>query len=534
MQKSHGLDSGLLEFLGRRESYPHHPNTVKHIQTHISHVFMVPPLVYKIKKPVDFEFLDYSSLEKRRRLCHREVELNRRLCEGVYLGVVAIVKEEGHYRFTDENKTKSVVEYAVRMRELSEEHFLHHYIDEGTLSSDHLDRVAKKLTDFYMNQEIDENIAKWGRIENIRVNTDENFRQTKEFIDQTIEQHTFDAIQTFTNQYYEKHDTLFAQRIEDGRIVDGHGDLHLEHIHITPDQVRIYDCIEFNDRFRYGDLAADLAYLAMDLDFNDCWQQGRYFIDRMSRELDDSDLLQIIDFYKCYRAYVKGKVKSLQSAEEEVEPEERAQAADLAGRYFNLSLRYALLGSKPVVLVFMGRVGTGKSTLAKQIAEKLNLAYFSSDCIRKEMAGVPLTKRVSSSEREKLYSAEMSEKTYDKIRKKAVQKIEEGESVILDATFSHKAGRQKLVTQLEGTNGDYCFVEIQASNKVIKDRLMARQAQEDVISDARLEDFEMLNEKYNPPCELAGDRLIEIDSERAVGESTCQLYEKLVARHINR
>ncbi|MGD8428185.1 MAG: hypothetical protein PVH63_11160, partial [Balneolaceae bacterium] len=171
MKKSHGLNSDLLRFLAEAGSYPHKPEQVEHIQTHISHVFMVPPFVYKIKKPVNFGFLDYSTLKKRHEFCRREVELNRRLCDGVYLGVVAIVKENEKFKFVPENEAPdSVFEYAVKMRQLSEEHFLHSLIKEGKLDRQHLDRVADKLADFYRQQKPENEILKWGRIENVRVN----------------------------------------------------------------------------------------------------------------------------------------------------------------------------------------------------------------------------------------------------------------------------------------------------------------------------------------------------------------------------
>jgi len=533
MEKLHGLDTSLLQFLKRRESYPHKPSEVRHIQTHISHVFMVPPYVYKIKKPVNFEFLDYSTLEKRKKLCHREVELNRRLCDGVYLKVVAIAKNDDTYQFVEEDeRPESTVEYAVKMNQLDEEYFLHTYIDEGTLTKEHLDRVADKLAAFYLDQEPNPKIEKWGQIENIRVNTDENFNQTKDFVGKTIDENAYAAIKHFTNAYFEKNEELFKRRIKTRRIVDGHGDLHLEHIHITPEQVRIYDCIEFNDRFRYGDLAADLAYLAMDLDFNDCWQEEHYFINRMSAKLEDPDLLQIIDFYKCYRAYVKGKVKSMQSVEEEVEPEDRKKAASLASRYFYLSLRYAMIGSKPSVIIFMGRVGTGKSTLAEYLKERLNVEYFSSDRIRKTLAGVPLTQRVSEEERDSLYSSEMSKRTYDTLMDRAVQSVTNGKSVILDATFSRKEGRKKLVRALDEQDVDYCFIEIQASDETIKERLESRQNKK-VVSDARLEDFDKLNQNYTPPQEIPEEHSLAVNSEQSIKKTIGKVYLALTDRNIN-
>jgi predicted kinase len=388
------------------------------------------------------------------------------------------------------------------------------------------------LTEFYTRQQPDEEILEYGEIKNIKVNTDENFSQTKPFIGKTIDQNTFVAIRDFTNQYFEKHDRLFKKRIKEKRIVDGHGDLHLEHIHITPEKVQIYDCIEFNERFRYGDLAADLAFLAMDLDFNDRWQEARYFVDQMADKLEDPDLAKIIDFYKCYRAYVKGKVKSLQSSEEEVPPKEREQAAETADRYFNLSLRYALLGSKPVALAFMGRVGTGKSTLARHFEKSLGIKRFSTDRIRKSLAKLPLDERTPASARDELYSAKMSAQTYQTLMDKGADQLKKGKSVILDGTFSSASSRKRLKKILAPYDAPLLFIETQATDNVIKERLEARDQQSGVVSDARLEDFEKLSERYQSPGETESSNLIQISTTQPLEKTVEKLYRKLVDRNV--
>jgi aminoglycoside phosphotransferase family enzyme/predicted kinase len=528
------MDSQLITFLQKKNAYPHQPETVTHIQTHISHVFLAPPYVYKFKKSVDFGFLDYSTLNKRKKFCHREVELNRRLSDDIYLGVVSVIKEGDTFRILDEVlQSDSVVEYAVKMKQLPEEYFLHSYLENGTLTNSHLDRVADKLTDFYQKQQPNERILKYGEIESIKVNTDENFEQTQSFINQTIDGNTFRAIRYFTNQYFERRSELFERRIAQKRIVDGHGDLHLEHIHITPDKVQIYDCIEFNNRFRYGDLAADLAFLAMDLDFSNCWQEGRYFIDQMAQKLDDPDLPEITDFYKCYRAYVKGKVKSLQSAEEEVPRAEREKAEQTAIAYFELSLRYALLGSKPIVLIFMGGVGTGKTTLAKHFEQKFNIDRFSSDRIRKSMAGVSLQQRTPAGQRDKLYSPSVSGQTYQTLFDKMAQHAAKGKSVILDATFSSRESREKAIGEIQELGADYLFIESKASEQVIKSRLKERDQQDDVVSDARLEDFETLKSRYNSPTEIRKEHLISVLTDQPVEQTIRSLYLALADRNIS-
>lgn len=532
---SRGLSAALIDFMEDPDSYAHHPDRVEHIQTHISHVFIAGSYVYKIKKPVNFEFLDFSTLEKRKFYCEREVELNRRLCEDIYLDVVGIARGSNDSFILEAGEREDITEYAVKMKRLDEQYFLTSYIDQGTLQLRLLDRVADKLSTFYNKQEPKEDILKWGAIEKVRYNTDENFSQTESFIGETIDENSFKAIRRYTTRYYDRFSFLFNQRIEEKRIVDGHGDLHLEHIHITPDKVRIYDCIEFNDRFRYGDTAADLAYLAMDLDFVNCRKEERYFLEKMSQQLTDPDLLIHVDFYKCYRAYVKGKVKSIQSSEEEVGEEERKEARRKARSYFDLSLRYALLGSRPTVFVFMGRVATGKSTLAKSLSSRLNVERFSSDHIRKSLKGLPLDERTDAAQRDELYSESMTRKVYNKLSEKAREYLASQNSVILDATYSKEENRKRLINQLDTLDMDasFYFIEAQAPDELITERLKEREKKQRVISDARREDFEKIDEKYQAPQELSPHNLIEIDTSQSLEESLDELYQKLIKSNLN-
>lgn len=531
MTTSPRVSADLLHFLQQPESYPHHPARVDHIQTHISHVFIASPYVYKLKKPVDLGFLDYSSLERRKHFCEREVELNRRLCAEIYLGVIPVIRTDGGFTF-DPEKPGTVTEYAVLMKQLDEIYVLSERAKNDTLTTGLLDRVAGKLAEFYGKQQPGPDLLRWGETEKIKTNTDENFHQTEAFTGRTIDEAAYDAIRYFTDGYLERRAGLFQKRIEERRIVDGHGDLHLEHIHVTPDSVCIYDCIEFNERFRYQDLASDLAYLAMDLDFNGLWKSGRYFINRMAGLMDDQDLKQIVTFYKCYRAYVKGKVKSLQSEEEEVPKEERKQAEETAIAYFNLSLNYAVLGSRPAVLIFMGEPASGKSTLARRVNEGLNIELHSSDITRKALAGLPAYERTPAPRREQLYSEEMSAKTYDKLLEHALACVREGHSTAIDATFSRPADRDRVTSAFDAEGIACYFIETRAPAAVIRKRLEERRHGQETASDARLEDYEMLRNRYEPPREVEAGRLLQIPTDQSVEQSLRQLYLRLAAIHL--
>ena len=521
-----GAQKRLISFLESPKSYPHTPAEVPSLQTHISWVFIASPFVFKVKKPVNLGFLDFSTLEKRRHFCQREIELNRRLCPEVYLGVVPIYRSASGFSFngqgeiappaTPSHSDAGVAEYSVKMRELPSGWFLSELLAKGLVGETEINRVVSTLRRFYESESPTPEIDEWGTPEKLKISTDENFVQVGPFVGQTISSVAFETIRHFTNKFYVANEELFRQRIHQHRILDCHGDLHLDHIHLTPEATTIFDCIEFNDRFRFIDIGNDLAFLAMDFDFEGRRDLGNLLLRNAAREFRDAEMLKIANFYKCYRAFVRGKVESIQAIEPEtLEPKEHAQQAT---RYFRLALQYAVSGSEPLVLVVMGRVGTGKTTVAKQLASELDWPIFSSDEIRKTLAGLPLTERTAPELRDEMYSERMTEQTYKKLLEHGLATLEAHNGVVLDATFSSRAYRKLLCDACAQAGVHLQVVELDVDPGQIKHRLKARDESADEISDARLEDFEKLSAAYEPPSELAPD-LIKISSANAVSDT---------------
>ena len=454
----------LLAFLLEPHSYPHSPKYVRLKQTHSSYVLLAAPYAYKIKKPVNFGFLDFSTLEKRLYFSEREIVLNRRLCPNVHLGVVPISLREGRLAF---GPFDEIVEYALKMRKLDDRYFMLRLLKKGRVGTQELDRLVSTLKTFYEAQNPTEEIAAWGRIEKLKISTDENFRQTEDFIGFTISRPAFETIRFYTDNFYLRNADLFETRIREQRIRDCHGDLHLEHIHIAPKTLSIYDCIEFNDRFRYIDVANDVAFLAMDLDFHGRSDLSRQFTATIADALNDRRMLRLMDFYKCYRAYIRGKVESFhQSVPGLPEPERRASRAR-AGRYFRHALQYVVCGSEPMVVILMGRSASGKSTLARSLGRELGWEVFSSDHIRKKLADVPPYKRCGTAIRRRLYSKAMTRKTYDALLQNAIDRLKERRSLIIDATFSSRQHRDELGQKLGTLGVAYCFIETQASEETL-------------------------------------------------------------------
>jgi len=318
------------------KAYPEDPGKIELIQTHISFVFLTKNFVYKVKKPVNFGFLDFSTLEKRRFFCEKELELNRRLCPEIYLEVVHINKSIT-IKINGDGET---VEYALKMKRLPQEKIMTVLLNENKVGNKTIDKIAKKIAQFHAKTQTSTEINKYGSLKIIRVNWDENFSQTKKYINQTIPVVEYNFIQNRVNNFMEQHRSLFENRIKNGEIRDCHGDLHSGNIFIT-DKICIFDAIEFNDRFRYSDIASDVAFLAMDLDFQHRPDLSAYFIERYLLYSEDLQLTELLSFYKCYRAYVRGKVISFKLDDPNVSSEEKNAATKDAQAYFKLAAEYA-------------------------------------------------------------------------------------------------------------------------------------------------------------------------------------------------
>ncbi len=345
----------IVEALLKPQAYPHKPQKIELVQTQMSLIFLTGDYVYKVKKPVNLGYLDYTTLEKRHFFCHQELELNRRLCPDAYLAVVPITmslrgeaqansetpryaRDRLHNLLRIEGQGKAI-EYAVKMKQLPRDRMMDVLLPRGQVTQEMVARVAEKLMGFHREAETNQEIATFGRLDVIRQNSDENFAQTEKYIGTSITAGEYRHIRNYTDNFINSNASLFDKRVREGRIRDCHGDLHAAHVCFT-DDICIYDCIEFNDRFRYSDVASEIAFLAMDLD--------RYGQTGLSRQLVDTyvglnhgeDLLELLDFYKCYRAYVRGKVESFKLDDSYIPQEEKARVLTAAQGYFQLAQSY--------------------------------------------------------------------------------------------------------------------------------------------------------------------------------------------------
>lgn len=463
------------------------------IQTHASAVLLAGDFAYKLKKPKDFGFFDYSTPALRRHFCQEEVRLNERLAPEVYLGIAPVLMAaDGRARFgptlPPERVPKpgaqfngwTVVDYAVVMARLPDEATLETKVQSGTATPTLLAEVAAYIAAFHARAPTTARITAFGEQEVISDNWEENFAQMRPYLGRALDSATFDQIGTSVQRFLQKRQRLFEERRRAGRTRDCHGDLRLQHVYVlgqgthAPHRLAVIDCIEFNERFRYGDVAGEIAFLMMELDAAGRPDLARAFVDAYVRASGDETLRELLPFYACYRAYVRGKVAAFQLDEPEVPVAQRAAARQQAQDLFALAAHYAGGLSSPTLLLIGGVMGTGKSTLAAALQRELGWALSSSDATRKRLAGLQPTQPLAAKFEEGLYSQDWTARTYHALLEEAQTALANGRSVLLDASFARRADRQAAAHLAVAQGARAIFIECARSPEVALRRLARR------------------------------------------------------------
>ncbi len=499
--------------------YAAEPGGVELIQTHISYVLLVGDEVYKLKKPVRFSFLDFSQLERRLHYCREEVRLNRRLAPDVYLGVVSIVPTGTGYRFGEEDDPEAI-EYAVRMRRLPEERMFSEILGRGEAREEHVDAIARCLAEFHANADAGPEVAANGSPEALLAVMDRDFSESDRYRGRTITPGDDVAIQSFCRGFVERHESTLRARQEGGRIRECHGDLRAEHICFA-DQLAVIDCIEFESRFRNRDVAAEMAFLAMDIEHLGHRALARRLIERYAEISGDPGLARLVPYYQCYFAYIRGKVESLASQEVEVGDAGRERAAASAEGHFAQAYRYTWAYT-PALVAVVGRSGSGKSTVASALHDRIGFAHFNSDVVRKQLAGLPTDRRAPADSKERLYSSEMSRRTYEKMLDLAEEELRSGRGVIVDATFQRESHRRPVYDLARQRSVPVLFVECECAEREIERRLGARSRSGLGPSDADWSIFQAQTRNY--------EGFAAEEREHRLGVSTDGEMDDVVAR----
>jgi uncharacterized protein len=493
--------------------YPHPVDRVELVETHISWVFLAADRVYKVKKPVALGFLDFTTLERRRFFCEEEVRLNRRLTRDVYLGVVELNGRDA-ITFGGPGPTREV---AVMMRRLPHERMLDALVRRGAAEPALVEELGRIVARFHATAPTGGEIDELGGLATVSANWNENFAQTAALPPAVLPDEWRRRLQAWTQAFMQREASRFAARVAAGRSRDCHGDLQAQHVCCT-EPIQIFDCIEFNHRFRYGDVAGEIAFLAMDLERLGRPDLAVRFLNAYLEASGDYDAVPLLDFYRAYRAFVRGKVLGFQI---EARPETAAKARDR----FALALRYTERRDPPRLLITTGVVGSGKSSVAREVAARLGAIVVRTDALRKRLAGLALTERREAGFGEGLYSPEMGRRTYAEAMAVATKILDAGWPVVLDGAFSAAAQRKQAREAAARTGVPFAVLWCDAPDPVLAERLRRRAHDPDEVSDARLDLLPEHRARYEPP-EREAD-VIRLDTTAGVDRAAAKAVEAL-------
>jgi aminoglycoside phosphotransferase family enzyme/predicted kinase len=456
------------------------------VQTHISYILLTGEYAYKVKKPMNFGFLDFSTLEKRKHFCEEELRLNQRGAEELYLSVMPIAQEGESYRL---NGAGEPVEYLVQMRQFPQDTLLSSLFDRGELTEDFLRRLAVDIAHFHESCPTNDYILGFGTVAKVREAFDQNYEQTVAYIGGPQSQQQFDETQVSTDRFFAERGELLAQRVRDRRIRECHGDIHLRNICYWHDKFLLFDCIEFNEPFRFVDVMYDVAYIVMDLEARGRRDLSTVFLNAYVEETGDWEGLQVLPLYVSRQSYVRAKVTSFLLDIPDIPETEKQGFRETAALYYRLAWE-VMRPKQGRLLLMAGLSGSGKSTTARYLAKKLGAIQIRSDAVRKHLGGIPLQERGGAD----LYTPEMTQKTYGRLLNLGILLAQEGYTVILDAKYDRQALRQAAIARAEASQIPLHICHCTAPIDVLQTRLTERtgdiaDATADLLPQQHLEQF---------------------------------------------
>jgi len=477
----------LLQAMMQPEFYPKAPAEVTHHETHISHLFFAGDLVYKLKKPVRYSFLDYSTLEKRRFFLQAELRLNRRLAPSVYIGVLPIAFDDQGWRL---GGWAEPAEYTLVMRRLPERRMLPFLLDTGQVTPAMMAELAELLAKFHRDAPTMKKLDPERYLAAVSSQWCQNLGEIESYAGELLEREEYDAIARYGREFIERQPDLFRRRAEQGWVRDVHGDLHCEHICFAPEGIQVFDCIEFSSRLRRCDLVSEIGFLVMDLEVRGGATLIEPFLSRYREMLPDDAFDALLPFAKCYRALVRGKVHALRGE----------SGFQIARRYFRYAASLTWEAFRPFMILISGLTGSGKSTLARALSRRLGVPTINSDVVRKSL--IAKVGRQAAAYGKGIYSPAMTEKTYAKLAQLAAELLSENRGVIVDATFSRQAQRQKFLQFAAKQKIRLALIHCSASEAVSRERLERRLAHGHDVSDGRWEVYLEQKKAFEPFTEM--------------------------------
>lgn len=499
--------------------YPFPADKVEVHRTHISLVFLAGDFAFKIKKPLDLGFLDFSTLEKRKKACEDELVLNRRLAPEIYLAVIPIfMDEQGALTLSPSGRP---VEYAVKMKRLDQCGMFDVLLEQGKLDNKAMEELGGIMANFHARADARPSVNAYAFPEAILNMWAEDLAQVREHIPRVIPPEPMDLAEAFSKSFVQNNEALLLERIRENRIRDCHGDLHLQNICLNQGKVVVFDCIEFNEKFRCMDVASEIAFLAMDLECRGATALARAFTASYIEHAQDPNLKKLLSFYKCYRALVRAKIMCLRANGEPL--------GDMANQYAMLAAQYAAPFARPTLICMAGITGSGKSGVAQEMANLTGAVVFASDVIRKTMFGFEPTEKIPEPAVKEVYGQAASQKVYQSMLDQARENLGKGKSVILDATFTLSQGRKAAYDLAKECGVDFFLVVCSLPDEIAKERIWARYKDGQSVSDGTLAVYKAQKKEWQPTEEVPGSRIIDVQTLRPPCLLACKVLTKAIS-----
>lgn len=498
----------LISSLQRAELYPHPVTKLELIETHISWVILTGPYAYKIKKPVNLGFLDFSSLAQRKLYCEEELRLNRRTAPSFYLDVVTISGSASQPQLQDDGNGDAI-EYAVKMRQFPQDAQLDHLLEQGGLNASHIDAFARLVAGFHQQIDVAAADDDYGEPAQVMQPVEENFSQIGERRLTAEQQSLLDELQEWSTTEFQRLETRLLERKQQGFIRECHGDMHLRNLAWIDEQPVAFDGIEFNANLRWIDVLSEVAFLVMDLQDRNQPELAQRFLNGYLERSGDYVGTALLPFYLVYRALVRAKVAAIRAGQEDIEDAERSRLQDEMTEYLRLAQRYTQMQGEHLIIA-RGLSGSGKTTLTQSLLEQLPAIRIRSDVERKRLAGLEATERANAEPGEGIYTPKYSEQTYGCLLELASQILDAGYNVIVDATFLQKNQREMFQQLAEVKNIAFHILNFSARTETLQQRIMKRSG------DASDADLAVLQKQLDSIEGFTADEksfVIDIDTE---------------------
>lgn len=484
----------LIQALRDPARYDHPVKDVQVIETHISWVILTGDYAYKIKKPVDLGFLDYTTLEKRRRFCEEEMRLNRRLAPSIYIGVVPIT---GSYDSPRIGGDGEAVEYALKMAEFPQDDLLDRTLKRGELSFERLDAIARIVADFHGRIEVAGEDTPFGTPEAAWRPVEDNFRHISLLVE---DEHDISRLKKLRQWSEHERDSLkghIASRKKNGFVRECHGDMHLGNMALVDGKVVIFDCIEFNDFFRWTDVMSEVAFLVMDLEDHKRPDMARRALNLYLQVTGDYEGLRALQYYKSYRAMVRAKVACISLARPGLDAGPREEIRRLYREYFALAESYKNPPA-PSIMITHGLTGAGKTTITQTLLEENGAIRIRSDVERKRLFGVLAEESSGSPIDGGIYTSEANVKTYARLEELAGVILNAGYPVIVDAAFLKRKERDRFERLARRLGVPFTVLDFTADEDVLRERVVKREREGKDASEATLEVLEIQARNREP------------------------------------